>query len=84
MLNVANEGQSFGARRKVTKGSLRKPDNAPEDKAKERCRNNKMGHGIVVNLKYPSGGVVMASDVLIKGERWVFVGHEGEAKYTAI
>ncbi len=31
----------------VTKGSLRKPDYEPEDKAKERCRNNKMGHGVV-------------------------------------
>ncbi len=59
MLKVANEGQPFGTRRKVTKGSLRKPDHEPEDKAKEGCRNNKKGHrhrgiGVVVNLKYQS------------------------------
>jgi len=60
----------------VTKGSLRKPDYEPEDKAKERCRNNKMDHRVIVNLKYQCGGVSMGSEVLIRGD-YQFLEHAG-------
>ncbi|KAH8979060.1 cytochrome P450 [Lactarius hatsudake] len=45
VLNVANEGQPFGTRREIAKGSLSEPSYyEPEDKANEGCRKKGVGH----------------------------------------
>src|SRR5258708_5653513 len=52
--NITDEGQPFGTRWKITKGSQSESGDQPEDKASEEGHSEEVGRAVAASAEYPS------------------------------